>query len=162
MRGKRSKAVPALAPVSVVILAAGEGKRMKSALPKVLQPLAGRPLLAHVIEAARKLAPDAIHVVYGHGGANVRAALAHEHVGWVEQAQQLGTGHAVLTALPHIADDQTVLVLYGDVPLIRAQTLAELHRAVRAQVPGAAYRQASRPGRLRARRAFQGTGAADR
>ena len=126
MRGKRSKAIAALAPVSVVILAAGEGKRMKSALPKVLQPLAGRPLLAHVIAAARKLSPDAIQVVYGHGGERVRAALEHEHVGWVEQAQQLGTGHAVLQALPHIAADQTVLVLYGDVPLIRAQTLAEL------------------------------------
>ena len=99
---------------------------MKSALPKVLQPLAGRPLLAHVIEAARKLSPDAIHVVYGHGGASVRAALSHEQVGWVEQAQQRGTGHAVLQALPGIADEQTVLVLYGDVPLIRAQTLAEL------------------------------------
>jgi bifunctional UDP-N-acetylglucosamine pyrophosphorylase / glucosamine-1-phosphate N-acetyltransferase len=126
MRAKRSKAAPALAPVSVVILAAGEGKRMQSALPKVLQPLAGQPLLAHVIQAARRLSPDAIHIVYGHGGASVRAALAHEQVGWVEQAQQLGTGHAVLQALPHIADDHTVLVLYGDVPLIRAQTLAEL------------------------------------
>ncbi len=126
MRGKRSTAVRAPAPVTVVILAAGEGKRMKSALPKVLQPLAGRPLLAHVIQAARKLTPDAIHVVYGHGGARVRAALGDEQVGWVEQPQQLGTGHAVLQALPHIADEQTVLVLYGDVPLIRAQTLAEL------------------------------------
>jgi bifunctional UDP-N-acetylglucosamine pyrophosphorylase / glucosamine-1-phosphate N-acetyltransferase len=126
MRKKRSKKVPDLAPVTVVILAAGEGKRMKSALPKVLQPLAGRPLLAHVLKAARKLTPDAIHVVYGHGGATVRAALEHENVGWVEQAQRLGTGHAVLQALPHIPDEQTVLVLYGDVPLIRAQTLAEL------------------------------------
>ena len=127
MRGKRSKAAaPALAPVSVVILAAGEGKRMKSAQPKVLQPLAGQPLLAHVIQAARRLSPAAIHIVYGNGGARVRAALAHEQVGWVEQAQQRGTGHAVLQALPHIADEQIVLVLYGDVPLIRAQTLAEL------------------------------------
>ncbi len=126
MRGKRSKAAPALAPVSVVILAAGEGKRMKSALPKVLQPLAGQPLLAHVIQAARRLTPAAIHIVYGHGGASVRAALAHEQLGWVEQAQRLGTGHAVLQALPHIGDEQTVLVLYGDVPLIRAQTLAQL------------------------------------
>ncbi len=126
MRKKRSRSVKALAPVTVVILAAGEGKRMKSDLPKVLQPLAGRPLLGHVIAAARRLAPDAIHVVYGHGGASVRATLAHEQVGWVEQAQRLGTGHAVLQALPQIADEQTVLVLYGDVPLIRAQTLAEL------------------------------------
>ena len=125
MRGKRSKPAPA-PPVAVVILAAGEGKRMKSAQPKVLQPLAGQPLLAHVIAAARRLSPAAIHVVYGHGGARVRAALAHEQVGWVEQAQQRGTGHAVLQALPHIPDEQTVLVLYGDVPLIRAQTLAEL------------------------------------
>jgi bifunctional UDP-N-acetylglucosamine pyrophosphorylase / glucosamine-1-phosphate N-acetyltransferase len=126
MRAKRSKAIAALAPVSVVILAAGEGKRMLSAQPKVLQPLAGRPLLAHVIQAARKLSPAAIHVVYGHAGASVRAALEHEQVGWVEQARRLGTGHAVLQALPQIADEQTVLVLYGDVPLIRAQTLAEL------------------------------------
>jgi bifunctional UDP-N-acetylglucosamine pyrophosphorylase/glucosamine-1-phosphate N-acetyltransferase len=126
MRGKRSKAVKPLAPVTVVILAAGAGKRMQSALPKVLQPLAGRPLLAHVIQAARKLDPAAIHIVYGHGGASVRTALGHEEVGWVEQPRQLGTGHAVLQALPHIADEQTVLVLYGDVPLIRAQTLAEL------------------------------------
>jgi bifunctional UDP-N-acetylglucosamine pyrophosphorylase/glucosamine-1-phosphate N-acetyltransferase len=126
MRGKRSKSAPPLAPVTVVILAAGEGKRMKSTLPKVLQPLAGQPLLAHVIQAARRLSPEAIHIVYGHGGPRVRAALAHEQLGWVEQAQQRGTGHAVLQALPQIADDQTVLVLYGDVPLIRAQTLAEL------------------------------------
>jgi bifunctional UDP-N-acetylglucosamine pyrophosphorylase/glucosamine-1-phosphate N-acetyltransferase len=126
MRKKRTPAAKPLPPVTVVILAAGEGKRMKSALPKVLQPLAGTPLLAHVLTAARRLGPDAIHVVYGHGGEAVRAALAHSDLSWVEQARQLGTGHAVLQALPGIGDEQMVLVLYGDVPLIRAQTLAEL------------------------------------
>ncbi len=126
MPKKRRRAPASLPPVSVVILAAGEGKRMKSALPKVLQPLAGRPLLVHVIEAAGRLSPEAIHVVYGHAGESVRAALGQEPVNWVEQRERLGTGHAVLQALPHIPDEQMVLVLYGDVPLIRAQTLAEL------------------------------------
>lgn len=114
------------APLSVVILAAGEGKRMKSAVPKVLQPLAGRPLLQHVIDAARALSPHAIHVVYGHGGEQVREALAAEPVTWVEQAERLGTGHAVLQAMPHVPDDQMVLVLYGDVPLLGSATLSRL------------------------------------
>ncbi|MGC1730476.1 MAG: NTP transferase domain-containing protein, partial [Steroidobacteraceae bacterium] len=83
------------APLSVVILAAGEGKRMKSALPKVLQPLAGQPLLKHVIDTARELEPAAIHVVYGHGGDAVRAALATEPVVWTLQQPRLGTGHAL-------------------------------------------------------------------
>lgn len=113
-------------PLSVVILAAGEGKRMKSALPKVLQPLAGRPLLAHVIDTARALEPAAIHVVYGHGGERVREALPAEAVQWTLQAQQLGTGHALLQATPKVADGHVVLVLYGDVPLIGRQTLREL------------------------------------
>jgi bifunctional UDP-N-acetylglucosamine pyrophosphorylase/glucosamine-1-phosphate N-acetyltransferase len=113
-------------PLSVVILAAGEGKRMKSALPKVLQPLAGRPLLAHVIDTARSLQPAAIHVVYGHGGERVREALAPEQVQWTLQAQQLGTGHAVLQAVPKVPDDHVVLVLYGDVPLLGRQTLLDL------------------------------------
>lgn len=113
-------------PLSVVILAAGEGKRMKSALPKVLQPLAGRPLLAHVIDTARALEPAAIHVVYGHGGERVREALPAEPVEWTLQAQQLGTGHALLQATPKLADEHLVLVLYGDVPLIGRQTLREL------------------------------------
>ncbi len=114
------------APLSVVILAAGEGKRMRSALPKVLQPLAGRPLLAHVIDTARSLRPAAIHVVYGHGGERVREALAKEQVEWTLQAQQLGTGHAVLQAVPKIPDDHRVLVLYGDVPLLGRVTLERL------------------------------------
>ena len=117
-------------PLHVIILAAGEGKRMKSALPKVLQPLAGRPMLAHVIETARALQPAAIHVVHGHGGQQVRAAFADQaDLLWAEQAQQLGTGHAVQQALPDVPDAAMVLVLYGDVPLIRAETLQRLLRA---------------------------------
>ncbi len=113
-------------PLSVVILAAGQGKRMKSDFPKVLQPLAGRPLLKHVIDAARALEPSATYVVYGHGGDSVREALKDEPVSWALQAEQLGTGHAVMQATPHIPDDHIVLVLYGDVPLISHSTLAEL------------------------------------
>ena len=113
-------------PLSVVILAAGQGKRMNSDLPKVLQPLAGEPLLQHVIRAAQGLDADNIYVVYGHGGAQVQAALAHEHVEWVLQADQLGTGHAVMQAMCVIPDEHTVLVLYGDVPLIRAACLKTL------------------------------------
>jgi len=114
------------APLSVVILAAGEGKRMQSALPKVLQPLAGRPLLKHVIDTARTLAPASIQVVYGHGGEQVPAALQDEPVSWTLQAERLGTGHAVLQAMQHIPDGHLVLVLYGDVPLIGRAQLAEL------------------------------------
>jgi bifunctional UDP-N-acetylglucosamine pyrophosphorylase/glucosamine-1-phosphate N-acetyltransferase len=114
-------------PVSVVVLAAGQGKRMHSALPKVLQPLAGRPLLDHVLRAARSLQPAAIHVVYGHGGEQVRAAFADQpDLTWALQAEQLGTGHAVQQAMPAIPDDHRVLVLCGDVPLIRPQTLERL------------------------------------
>jgi bifunctional UDP-N-acetylglucosamine pyrophosphorylase/glucosamine-1-phosphate N-acetyltransferase len=112
--------------LSVILLAAGEGRRMNSALPKVLQPLAGRPLLTHVIDTARSLEPAAIHVVYGHGGERVREALAGAAVEWVLQAQQLGTGHAVQQAIPKVPDDHVVLVLYGDVPLLNRQTLAQL------------------------------------
>ncbi|HEX7237545.1 MAG TPA: bifunctional UDP-N-acetylglucosamine diphosphorylase/glucosamine-1-phosphate N-acetyltransferase GlmU [Gammaproteobacteria bacterium] len=116
-----------MAPVSVVILAAGQGKRMNSALPKVLQPLAGRPILAHVLATARALRPAAIHVVYGHGGEEVRAAFADQpDLAWALQAEQLGTGHAVMQAMPAIPDDHRVLVLCGDVPLVRAQTLVRL------------------------------------
>ncbi|MBV6417849.1 MAG: Bifunctional protein GlmU [Steroidobacteraceae bacterium] len=113
-------------PLSIVILAAGQGKRMRSDLPKVLQPLAGRPLLSHVIATARELEPSAIQVVYGHGGDRVRTALAAAPVTWVLQAEQLGTGHAVAQAMPQVDDRDLVLVLYGDVPLIRADTLRQL------------------------------------
>jgi bifunctional UDP-N-acetylglucosamine pyrophosphorylase/glucosamine-1-phosphate N-acetyltransferase len=113
-------------PLSVVILAAGQGTRMNSDLPKMLQPLAGEPLLQHVIRAARALRPANVYVVYGHGGAQVQQAFAHEEVDWVLQAEQLGTGHAVMQAMCLIPDDHAVLVLYGDVPLIGAQSLEPL------------------------------------
>jgi len=115
------------APLHVIVLAAGEGKRMKSKKAKVLMPLAGRPLLAHVLDAARVLGPQVIHVVYGHCGDQVRAAFDGQHdLRWVLQSQRLGTGHAVREALLDVPDDATVLVLYGDVPLTRPQTLARL------------------------------------
>lgn len=114
-------------PLHVIILAAGAGKRMKSLLPKVLQPIAGQPMLAHVIATARELQPAGIHVVYGHGGEAVRAAFADQQdLLWAEQSQQLGTGHAVQQAMPQVPDTVQVLVLYGDVPLMRAQTLSAL------------------------------------
>ena len=115
-------------PLHVVILAAGQGKRMHSALPKVLHCIAGRPLLAYVIDAARALKPERIHVVYGHGGAEVRAAFAGSPIEWVEQAKRLGTGHALMQALPGIPRAATVLVLNGDVPLIRVAMLRKLIR----------------------------------
>jgi bifunctional UDP-N-acetylglucosamine pyrophosphorylase / glucosamine-1-phosphate N-acetyltransferase len=117
---------PRAVPLSIVILAAGQGKRMKSDLPKVLQPVAGRPLLQHVIDTARALEPAATYVVYGHGGDRVPEALKDEQVSWILQAERLGTGHAVMQATPNIPDDHVVLVLYGDVPLISAMTLAQL------------------------------------
>lgn len=110
----------------IVILAAGQGKRMKSNLPKVLQPLAGEPLLAHVLHTAQALQAAAIHVVFGHGGDQVRGAFADQPIQWALQAEQLGTGHALAQAMPAIGDEQTVLVLYGDVPLTRPQTLQPL------------------------------------
>ena len=120
-------ASPGSADLHVVILAAGEGKRMKSALPKVLQAIAGRPMLAHAIDAARALQPAGIHIVHGHGGEQVRAALADQpDLQWAEQALQLGTGHAVEQAMPQVPDDAKVLVLYGDVPLITAASLQRL------------------------------------
>ncbi|WP_439100273.1 bifunctional UDP-N-acetylglucosamine diphosphorylase/glucosamine-1-phosphate N-acetyltransferase GlmU [Congregibacter sp.] len=112
--------------LEVVILAAGQGTRMRSNLPKVLHPLARRPLLAHVLASARTLMPVRIHVVIGHGSELVRDALDAEDLAWVMQEEQLGTGHAVLQAVPGIDSDSTVLILYGDVPLLRASTLEGL------------------------------------
>ncbi len=112
--------------LTAVILAAGQGKRMNSALPKVLQPLAGRPLLAHVLAAARALEPSSIRVVHGHGAEAVRAAFPDSDLDWVLQAEQLGTGHAVMQAMSGIPDDHTVLVLCADVPLIHPETLRAL------------------------------------
>ena len=115
------------APLHVVILAAGEGKRMKSRTPKVLQKIAGRPMLAHVIGAARALQPAGIHLVYGHGGDQVRDAFAADaDLQWAEQRERLGTGHAVQQVMGQIPDGARVLVLYGDVPLIAPATLREL------------------------------------
>ena len=99
---------------------------MKSDLPKVLQPLAGVPLLGHVVSRSRALEPSSIHVVYGHGGDAVRATIKDADLKWSLQAEQLGTGHAVMQAMPAVADDELVLVLYGDVPLIRPETLKQL------------------------------------
>lgn len=113
--------------LSIVILAAGQGKRMNSDLPKVLQPLAGKPLLRHVIDTACTLQPVSLHVVYGHGGDVVRGALADAPVSsWCLQAEQLGTGHAVQQALPALNDGELALILYGDVPLVSADTLRSL------------------------------------
>jgi bifunctional UDP-N-acetylglucosamine pyrophosphorylase / glucosamine-1-phosphate N-acetyltransferase len=117
------------APLHVVILAAGEGKRMRSARPKVLMPLAGRSMLGHVLDVARSLKPIAIHIVYGHGGDQVRAAFADPDLSWVHQAEQRGTGHAVKLAMNAIPDDARVLVLYGDVPMIQQPTLEALLRS---------------------------------
>jgi bifunctional UDP-N-acetylglucosamine pyrophosphorylase/glucosamine-1-phosphate N-acetyltransferase len=113
-------------PLSVVVLAAGQGKRMRSDLPKVLHPIAGRPMLGHVLERARELQPAGIHVVYGHGGDRVRDAFPATDLTWWLQAEQLGTGHAVAQAMPGVPDDHAVLVLCGDVPLMPTATLAQL------------------------------------
>jgi bifunctional UDP-N-acetylglucosamine pyrophosphorylase/glucosamine-1-phosphate N-acetyltransferase len=110
--------------LAVVILAAGKGTRMKSDLPKVLHPIAGRPMVQHVVDAAGALDPDNTVLIYGHGGDAVRQAVTGSRLQWAEQAEQLGTGHAVAQALPHLEED-VVLVLYGDVPLIQPQTLRD-------------------------------------
>jgi bifunctional UDP-N-acetylglucosamine pyrophosphorylase / glucosamine-1-phosphate N-acetyltransferase len=113
-------------PLEIVILAAGQGKRMRSQLPKILHPLAGRPLLAHVLAAARAMAPHRIIVVHGNGAEQVRAAFPDAQVEWVLQAEQFGTGHAVQQAMPHVSPEGEVLILYADVPLVRPATLKRL------------------------------------
>jgi bifunctional UDP-N-acetylglucosamine pyrophosphorylase / glucosamine-1-phosphate N-acetyltransferase len=112
--------------IEIVILAAGKGTRMRSDIPKVMHTLAGKPLLAHVIDAALQLSPKQIHLVLGHGADQIKNHFADETYNCVIQAQQLGTGHAVQQALPHLQDSSTVLILYGDVPLINPQTLTSL------------------------------------
>src|SRR5476649_243885 len=111
--------------LEIVILAAGQGTRMRSALPKVLHPVAGNSMLGHVVHSARQLDPQRIHVVIGHGADQVRERLAADDLNFVLQDQQLGTGHAVAQAVPFISAD-TVLILYGDVPLIEVETLRRL------------------------------------
>jgi bifunctional UDP-N-acetylglucosamine pyrophosphorylase/glucosamine-1-phosphate N-acetyltransferase len=113
-------------PLNVVVLAAGAGKRMRSDLPKVLHPLAGKALLAHVLDTARGLGAKKICVVIGHGGDSVRAALPAADIQWAVQEPQLGTGHALLQALPFLDQNAPTLVLYGDVPLTQAATLQRL------------------------------------
>ncbi len=115
--------------LGVVILAAGQGTRMRSKLPKVLHPLAGRPLLDHAIQAAKRLAAERVAVVYGHAGEQVKGAFSDPDLIWVEQKEQLGTGHAVEQAMPAMKEMDQVLVLYGDVPLLRDTTLRSLTTA---------------------------------
>lgn len=115
--------------LQVVVLAAGQGKRMFSDLPKVLHPLAGRPLLTHVLDAARRLKPRRLCVVIGHGADAIRGRMHDADVTWALQKEQHGTGHAVMQAMPHLEEGGVVLVLYGDVPLIDAKTLASLVEA---------------------------------
>jgi len=113
-------------PVDIVILAAGQGTRMNSSLPKVLHPIAGKPMLQHVLDAASAFGEVEINVVIGHGAQQVRETINAEHLHWVLQEQQLGTGHAVKQALPNLRENAAVLVLYGDVPLVNVSTLKQL------------------------------------
>jgi bifunctional UDP-N-acetylglucosamine pyrophosphorylase / glucosamine-1-phosphate N-acetyltransferase len=112
--------------MNVVILAAGMGKRMQSALPKVLHPLAGKPLLSHVIDTARALSPSSLCIIYGHGGEVVPERIGAPDLSFAKQEPQLGTGHAVMQAVPHLRDDVPTLILYGDVPLTTTNSLQQL------------------------------------
>ncbi|WP_339843849.1 bifunctional UDP-N-acetylglucosamine diphosphorylase/glucosamine-1-phosphate N-acetyltransferase GlmU [uncultured Halopseudomonas sp.] len=114
--------------LDIVILAAGQGTRMRSSLPKVLHPVAGKPMLGHVIDCARALSPRHIHVVIGHGAEAVRESLVSDDLNWVIQSDQLGTGHAVAQAIPHTGGADQILVLYGDVPLLRTATVQRLSK----------------------------------
>lgn len=122
--------------LNIVVLAAGLGKRMYSTLPKVLHPLAGKPLLMHVLDTARALSPYETCVIYGHGGETVPRAIADDSLIWAPQVPQLGTGHAVMQALPHIGEEGITLVLYGDVPLTSVETLEKLIATVGEQTLG--------------------------
>ncbi|MGY5451383.1 bifunctional UDP-N-acetylglucosamine diphosphorylase/glucosamine-1-phosphate N-acetyltransferase GlmU [Agarivorans sp. MS3-6] len=115
---------------SVVILAAGKGTRMRSTLPKVLHKLADKPMVQHVIDTAKKLKPEAVHLIYGHGGELIQQQIQDPSLNWIEQAEQLGTGHAMQQAVPHFAPDQAVVMLYGDTPLISEQTIQRLIEAL--------------------------------
>ncbi|MEW5290377.1 bifunctional UDP-N-acetylglucosamine diphosphorylase/glucosamine-1-phosphate N-acetyltransferase GlmU [Erwinia papayae] len=115
--------------MSVVILAAGKGTRMYSDLPKVLHLLAGKPMVQHVIDAAKGVGADKVHLVYGHNAELLQSTLTEPSLNWVLQAEQLGTGHAMQQAAPYFSDDEDILMLYGDVPLISPETLKRLHHA---------------------------------
>lgn len=110
----------------VVILAAGKGTRMRSELPKVLHKVANKPMVEHVIDTARSLKPDAINLIFGHGGDQLKQAIAGDDLTWVEQREQLGTGHAVQQVIPHLKSSEKVIILYGDVPLLTESTLIKL------------------------------------
>ena len=112
--------------LSVVILAAGKGTRMYSDLPKVLHKVAGKPMVKHVIDTANQLGAENVHLIYGHGGELMRESLANESVNWVFQAEQLGTAHAVQQAAPFFKDDENIVILYGDAPLVTKETLEKL------------------------------------
>lgn len=111
---------------SVVILAAGKGTRMKSSLPKVLHPVGGKPIVQHIIDTVRQIGANSINLIYGHGAEQLQQALSHNDLNWCLQAEQLGTGHAVQQAVPHLHDDQDILILVGDAPLIKPGTLEQL------------------------------------
>ena len=111
---------------SVVVLAAGKGTRMKSSLPKVLHPIGGKPMVQHIVDTVNKLGATNIHVIYGHGREQLQNKLSHNDLSWCLQEQQLGTGHAVQQAIPYIKDNEDVLILVGDAPLIKESTLKQL------------------------------------
>jgi bifunctional UDP-N-acetylglucosamine pyrophosphorylase / glucosamine-1-phosphate N-acetyltransferase len=111
---------------SVVILAAGKGTRMKSTLPKVLHPIGGKPMVQHIIDTVKQIGVANINLVYGHGAEQLQQALAHNELNWCLQAEQLGTGHAVQQAVPYLSDEDDVLILVGDAPLIKTSTLEQL------------------------------------
>jgi bifunctional UDP-N-acetylglucosamine pyrophosphorylase/glucosamine-1-phosphate N-acetyltransferase len=120
--------------IDVVVLAAGQGSRMKSDLPKVLHPIAGKPMLAHVLDTARSVKADAFHVVIGHGSDKVKSQFEDTaNIQWAMQLEQKGTGHAVMMALDNLASSGVTLILYGDVPLIQANTLQALIELVSAK-----------------------------
>ncbi|WP_111978999.1 bifunctional UDP-N-acetylglucosamine diphosphorylase/glucosamine-1-phosphate N-acetyltransferase GlmU [Algibacillus agarilyticus] len=112
--------------LSAVILAAGKGTRMKSNLPKVLHKIGHKPMVKHVIDASREMGCENIQLIYGHGGEQLKLALKQEDANWVEQKEQLGTGHAVQQVIPFLSNDEVALILYGDVPLIKSSTLSKL------------------------------------
>lgn len=112
--------------LSAVVLAAGKGTRMKSSLPKVLHPIGGKPMVQHILDCLSSVGAQSVNLVYGHGAEQLQASLSHNEVNWCLQAEQLGTGHAVMQALPHIHDEDDVLILVGDAPLIQEATLQRI------------------------------------
>ncbi|MGP1931633.1 MAG: NTP transferase domain-containing protein, partial [Arsenophonus sp. ET-DL12-MAG3] len=116
-------------PKSIVILAAGKGTRMYSDLPKVLYPLAGKPMIQHVIDTSLSLGASNIYLVYGYGADIVKITLANQPINWILQKKQLGTGHAMQQVAPYFADNEDILILYGDSPLITKETLEQLIKA---------------------------------